>query len=440
MSVSKIDIPTVFSTAAAAPNLGQASLKELSLLQPGGIPTSGLRQITAAPKLLVPRESAALEEQASPDKTTTGTGRYSYHRLTPRSVEVGTGAREFKPANPWQPPVLTISGAGGTSIGVTERKIPLGRQSTPPAELASNIPPATSVTLARVKEFAADASKFEAFLADIPAAKKELEIRRLLQAAAQDLPVGDLTATSLISHLKGMGFETAGFEASLLDFQRARTQRDSLGTSLPPEDQRGAKRTVKPETKQIQAADVAVTEVVPQNTLAMVKPGDSSVRQLVTTGVFDCVVVTYWDPVTKTGGLAHIPVDSNADLSALHQELKRQGLSPEGLKFTILGGVDYSSVFDQEKEQFFPSAVRSIYSIERQLSDMGVPKTAIGLHTIHNKEEVIAGSKSNIGINLDTGATFFFSDPNRLLPSAPNRGYGELRDPTTDLYVVDRSS
>ena len=267
-----------------------------------------------------------------------------------------------------------------------------------------------------------------------------MEVRRLLRAAVDDRTAGSTAAESLIVQLRSLGINTAGYETSLRMFQQSQSELRAHSDDLPPASQREPRRTVNPANRQIQPGEAATTEVVAQNTSAMVKPGDTRVRQLVTKEVFDCLVVTYWDPVTKAGGLAHIPQGSTADLSSLNEELKRQGLSASNLQFTVLGGVDYAYAMAPDTGKFMPSAVNHIQSIERQLSNMGVPKRAIAMHTIHSRAETTTGNQSNIGIDLNTGKTFFFSDPKGVLPNSPDRGYAELQDRTTDLYLVNRQS
>ena len=185
-----------------------------------------------------------------------------------------------------------------------------------------NYPAASAATLASAREFAASASKLEAFLATVPEASKSVQIRRLLHAAASDPRPSNVTAASLISNLDRLGIETAGYWESLQSFVQDRKIRKAHRGTLPPEAQRGARRSIA-QTRAIVTSDALTSEVVPQNTTAMVKPGDRSVRKLVTAQVYDCVVLTYWDPVTKTGGMAHIPSGSNADLGPLREELKK---------------------------------------------------------------------------------------------------------------------
>ena len=156
---------------------------------------------------------------------------------------------------------------------------------------------------------------------------------------------------------------------------------------------------------------MSITVVVPHNTLAMLEPSNRSERQLVAKEIFDCIVVTKWNPVSQSGDLVHIPAGSS-------------------------GGLDYASTLAPDTGRFMPSAVGKITSIERQLCAMGVPKRAIALHTTHTRAEVTMGNRFNIGIDLRTGKTFFFSDPKQVLPNSPDRGYAELQDDTTDLYVV----
>ncbi len=299
-----------------------------------------------------------------------------------------------------------------------------------------DLPAPSRVTLRNAQAFAADPSKLKTFLDATPVGSRDMEVRRLLRAAVDDGPQGSVMAVALLQQLRSLGVDTTGYEASLRLFQQGMSDRSAYSKVLPPRAEREARRTVVPETRGIQAAEASITEVVPQNTSAMVEPGNRSIRQLVTKEVYDCVVVTYWDPVSKAGGLAHIPAGSNGDLSSLNEELKRQGLSAAKLQFSILGGVDYASAMAPDTGRFMPSAVRKIASIERQLSGMGVPKRAVALHTIHSRAEVTTGNRSNIGIDLRTGKTFFFSDPMRVLPDSPDRGYAELQDDTTDLYVV----
>ena len=270
----------------------------------------------------------------------------------------------------------------------------------------------------------------------MPAGVRDMEVRRLLRAAVDNGEEGTSTATSLLRQLRSLGIDTTGYDASLRLFQQSRSERYAHRKDLPPLSERESRRTFSPENRQIQPGEASITEVVPQNTSAMIEPGNGSVRQLVTKEVYDCVIVTYWDPVSKSGGLAHIPAGSNGDLSSLNEELKRQGLTIGKLQFSVLGGVDYASGMAPDTGRFMPSAVGKIRSIERQLSAMGVPKRAIALHTIHSRDEVILGNRASIGIDLRTGKTFFFSDPKQVLPNAPDRGYADLQDATTDLYVV----
>jgi hypothetical protein len=365
----------------------------------------------------------------------------------PTAVATGAGpTRPFKSANSNNPPVLTLSSSTGQNTDV-----PLTAAATRTA--SQQVLPAASYTWSdKAREFAANASKLQTYLNSLPPASVDMEVRRLLYAAVNDPSIdnsagtstsnnaGNTTATALLGQLQSLGISTTAYAASLKGFQQSRADRLAHRGDLPPEAQRTAQRSISPPTREIQTGEASSTEVVPQNTSAMVKPGDMSVRQLVTKEVYDCVVVTYWDPVTKAGGLAHIPAGSTADLSALNAELKSQGLSAGKLKFSVLGGVDYASSMAPDTGQLVPSALWKIQSIQRQLSKLGVPPSSVALHTLHSHAEVTTGNKSNIGINLDTGQTFFFSDPKRVLPNPQDRGYGELQDRTTDLYTVNRGA
>ena len=84
-----------------------------------------------------------------------------------------------------------------------------------------------------------------------------------------------------------------GYRESLQSFVRDQTNRKAHRGALPPKAQRGARRSITPETRAIETSDALTSEVVPQNTVAIVKPGDRSVRKLVTLQVYDCVVLTY---------------------------------------------------------------------------------------------------------------------------------------------------
>ena len=133
--------------------------------------------------------------------------------------------------------------------------------------------------------------------------------------------------------------------------------------------------------------------------------------------------------------MAHIPSGSSADLGPLREEFKKQGLSTNRLQFTILGGADYALTLPRGSDDFIPSAIQNIYSIERQLFAMGVADGAVKLHTIQSIAEKTAGL-SNIGIDLDTDRPFLFIDSQKKLADAANRGHLELQDSTTDLYIV----
>ena len=156
-----------------------------------------------------------------------------------------------------------------------------------------NYPAASAASLASAREFAASASKLAAFLATVPKASKGVQIRQPLHAAASDLRPSNVTAASLISNLDRLGIETAGYRESLQSFVRDQTNRKAHRGALPPEAQCGARRSITPETRAIETSDALTSEVVPQTTVAFVKPGDRSVRKLVTLQVYDCVVLTY---------------------------------------------------------------------------------------------------------------------------------------------------
>ena len=144
---------------------------------------------------------------------------------------------------------------------------------------ASAAPPASA------REFAASASKLAVFLATVPKASKVFRfgsLCMLLHAAASDLRPSNVTAAFLISNLDRLGIETAGYRESLQSFVRDRTNRKPHRGALAPKAQCGAQRSITPETRAIETSDALTTEVVPQNTVAMVKPGDRSVRKLVT--------------------------------------------------------------------------------------------------------------------------------------------------------------
>ena len=297
---------------------------------------------------------------------------------------------------------------------------------------ASAAPPASA------REFAASASKLAVFLATVPKASKVFRfgsLCMLLHAAASDLRPSNVTAAFLISNLDRLGIETAGYRESLQSFVRDRTNRKPHRGALAPKAQCGAQRSITPETRAIETSDALTTEVVPQNTVAMVKPGDRSVRKLVTLQVLDCVELTQWDPITKTGGMAHIPSGSSADLGPLREELKKQALSTNRLQFTVLGGADYALTLPRGSDDFIPLAIQNFYSIERQLFAVGVADGAVKLPTIQSVAEKNAGM-SNIGIDLATGRPFLFIDSQKKLANAANRGHLELQDSTTDLYIV----
>jgi chemotaxis receptor (MCP) glutamine deamidase CheD len=312
------------------------------------------------------------------------------------------------------------------------------------------LPADSEDTLALAEQFAGDVKKLKSFLARLPRSAVGIEIRRLLNAAVceeidaakiRELrnepplsePLTHSIAKSLLGNLKKLGVNTSSYEASLQAFRRSQSEIRSHSADMPTPENQLARRTLAPATRTMQPSDAASSEVVPQNTVAMVAPGNRSVRQLVTRDVYDCVVLTYWDPATKSGGLAHIPVGSNADLSPLVEELKRQGLSPAALQFSLLGG--NSNDMTEYRGKNVPTAVFHVQSVQRQLTALGVPSNAIGYHTMRSRAEYSTAQR-NIGLDLASGKPFFFNDPNSVLPKAKARGVIEFQDRITDLYVV----
>jgi hypothetical protein len=236
-------------------------------------------------------------------------------------------------------------------------------------------------------------------------------------------------------NLKSLGVPISGYAASLQAFRRSQSEIRAHKSDAPAPENRVARRTLTPDTRTMHRGEAAISEVVPQNTAAMVVPGNRAVRQLVTRDVYDCVVLTYWLPATKSGGLAHIPIGSNTDLAPLMEELKHQGLSPATLQFAMLGVKENEVIQFQGKA--VPTAAFPIQSLQRQLTAAGVPSQSIEIHTMRSRAEYSTAER-NIGIGLDTGKPFFFNDPNSALPKPMNRGELEFQDLVTDLYVAGK--
>jgi len=190
----------------------------------------------------------------------------------------------------------------------------------------------------------------------------------------------------------------------------------------------------QPETRAPSAEWTDSTAVVPQNKMVLVSnPG--KLNKVVTFNVLDCVVLTFHDPVTKKGGLAHFPIGADENLDELAAELNNQGVNIRAMNFRVLGGNDQEPHWSKRSNSMIPSTSSVIVDrIARELNKQGIPAQQIKYDVFHSRQEKDDG-KIRMGIDLNTGDTFYFTDSGELLDKKLNFDSLELQDRVTDLLI-----
>lgn len=277
---------------------------------------------------------------------------------------------------------------------------------------------------AEAERLSGDPALLRNFVGNLKDPANDPSLRRLIYTAALVAGPEGRVADRLLQGLKALSIDTSSYQR-VLDGVSA----SAIRSSAPIDLERQHSLALKEAPQVLQGGAV---HPVPQNTIAISR-AEGEPRVLVTSEVYDCVVLTLWNRETKQGVLAHIPVGSTPSLSHLGEELKSLGIDPASLEATIAGGADYALAPDPRTGRLIPTALFTAGRLQDELRALGVGE--VRLDIVHSKEEKREG-RSNVALDTETGEVFFVHDDASLLPTAPDRGYNELQDRVTDLYFA----
>lgn len=130
----------------------------------------------------------------------------------------------------------------------------------------------------------------------------------------------------------------------------------------------------------------------------------------------------------------HIAGGAMIDFNQAGEEFKRRGIPMDRLQASIAGGNDSILAEDPATGRPMPTAQLRTAQIAVALKEMGVNMSNPAVDIGHSRGDD-SDPRWNVGLDLNTGELFYFSDPSKRVPYG-QQARNELQDNVADFYVV----